>query len=223
VNEGSSITFNVDTANVANGTTLYWEVVNITTNGSPDFSNTFGNFNISNNTGSFSVEAKADTSTEGEQQFYIILRRFGHGSGGGAPIAQSKNVTIIDTSTAPVTPPPVNPPPVTPPPVTPPGPVDGCVLEGRQLNGLAGPITNGVASVTGKATGGGVYGNASGYTADSDFGRAAVHAGILTVGQTGNIRFTNLGQRSSFSSSTANGITTFSWSVAHCAVSISAG
>jgi hypothetical protein len=330
VNEGSSITFNVDTANVANGTTLYWEVVNITTNGNPDFSNTFGNFNISNNTGSFSVEAKADTSTEGAQEFYIILRRFGHGSGGGAPIAQSKNVTIIDTSTAPVTPayqisrvgtsvnegspsnpfniagrdgyvipngtvlywtidtnagdfavssgsvtcnnnlgqvsvtptadlttegsetftfsfrsgsvtgpilvssisyiindtsqattvtPPPPPPPVPPPPVTP----DGCVLEGRLLNGLAGPITNGVASVTGRATGGSVWGSPGAYTDDSDFGRAAVHAGILTVGQTGNIRFTNLGKRSSFSGSTANGITTNSWYLAHCAVSISAG
>jgi hypothetical protein len=222
VNEGSSITFNVDTAYVANGTPIYWDVVNFTTN-TADFPDIYGNFNINNNTGSFSIPVKADTSTEGDQEFYVVLRRFGNGSIGSIPLAQSKLVTIIDTSTAPVTPPPVTPPPVTPPPVTPPVTPDGCVIEGFKPIGANGVITNGVASVTGKATGGGVYGNASGYTTDSDFGVAAVHAGILTAGQTGNIRFTNLGRLPSFLSSTANGITTFSWSVAHCAVSISAG
>jgi hypothetical protein len=104
VDEGSSITFNVDTSNVADGTPIFWEVVNVSTENADfptttNFPDVYGYFNINNNTGSFSVTTKADNSTEGPQEFYIILRRFGHGGGGGSdPIAQSNNVTIIDTS-----------------------------------------------------------------------------------------------------------------------------
>ena len=104
VDEGSSITFNVDTSNVADGTPIYWEVVNVSTENADfptttNFPDVYGYFNINNNTGSFSITTKADNSTEGPQEFYIILRRFGHGGGGGSdPIAQSNNVTIIDTS-----------------------------------------------------------------------------------------------------------------------------
>jgi len=108
--------------------------------------------------------------------------------------------------------------------VPPPSPGGGCVIEGTQLSGLITTITNGVATVLGKSSGGAVWGdNIYGYTSDSDFGKAAVHAGILTVGQTGYVGFTSLGSKPGpFPGTTANGITTSDWGTSWCAILLSA-
>ena len=57
------------------------------------------------------------------------------------------------------------------------------------------------------------------YTNDSDLGTVAVHAGLLSVGQTGVIRVTYVGNRSSFTGSTRYGVTTSNWS-SFCAMTV---
>lgn len=52
---------------------------------------------------------------------------------------------------------------------------------------------------------GGVWGSGI-YTDDSAPGRAAVHAGLLTVGQTGVVKVSVLGAQTGFTGSTANGV-----------------
>lgn len=94
VDEGSSLTFNVATTNVANGTTLYWTVTN-----AGDFATSSGSFTINSNAGSFSVTPVADTATEGAETFSASIRT---GSVSGTIVATSSSVTINDTSTAPV-------------------------------------------------------------------------------------------------------------------------
>ena len=93
VNEGSALTFNVTTTGVANGTTLYWSVIN-----PGDFGTSSGSFTITSNTGSFSVTPTADTSTEGAETFTASVRT---GSLSGTIVATSSSVTINDTSTTP--------------------------------------------------------------------------------------------------------------------------
>ena len=66
VDEGSALTFNVTTANVADATTLYWTVTS-----AADFSTSTGSFTISSNAGSFSVTPTADTTTEGAETFTL--------------------------------------------------------------------------------------------------------------------------------------------------------
>ena len=100
VNEGSSLTFNVSTANVANGTTLYWTINNITT-ADGDFSATSGTVSINSNAGTFSVTAIADSTTEGSQTFTVSLRTTGVS---GTVVDTSTTVTVNDTSTTPWSP-----------------------------------------------------------------------------------------------------------------------
>jgi alpha-tubulin suppressor-like RCC1 family protein len=95
INEGSSGTFTVTTTNVPTGTTLYWTILNSTTNAA-DFSASSGSFTISGGTGSFSVTATADFSTEGAQTFQAEVRTV---STSGTVVATSTSVTINDTST----------------------------------------------------------------------------------------------------------------------------
>jgi hypothetical protein len=91
VNEGSSLTFNVSTTNVVNGTTLYYTITN-----SGDFNApTSGSFSITSNAGSFSVVATADSTTEGAETFTASVRT---GSTSGTVVATSSSVTINDTS-----------------------------------------------------------------------------------------------------------------------------
>lgn len=63
--------------------------------------------------------------------------------------------------------------------------------------------------------------NSYGYTDDSRFNTAVIHAGLLSAGQTGQIKFTYLGIKNNFPSSTSNGITSSSWIGNWCAVSLS--
>jgi hypothetical protein len=93
VNEGNSLTFNVTTTNVFDGTVLYWTVTN-----SGDFSPASGTVVINNNTGSFSVTPTADQTTEGSETFTASIRT---GSTSGTIVATSSSVTINDTSTTP--------------------------------------------------------------------------------------------------------------------------
>ncbi len=67
----------------------------------------------------------------------------------------------------------------------------------------------------------GWVGGSNPYTHDSAFARAAVHAGLLAVGETGTIKRLSMGVMSGFTGSTQNGITTSSWSSAACGVYLS--
>jgi len=93
VNEGSSLTFNVATSNVANGTTLYWSL-----NNSTDFATSSGSFTINSNAATFSVTPTADTTTEGTETFIAYVRTV---STSGTIVATSSTVTINDTSITP--------------------------------------------------------------------------------------------------------------------------
>lgn len=93
VNEGSSLTFNVTTTEVADSTTLYWTVTN-----AGDFTTSSGSFTITSNAGSFSVTPTADSITEGAETFTASVRT---GSTSGTIVATSGSVTINDTSTGP--------------------------------------------------------------------------------------------------------------------------
>jgi len=94
INEGSSGTFNLNTTNISNGTTLYWTINHVTTT-SADFSTTSGSFTINSNTGSFNITTIDDSATEGGETFTVSIRT---GSTSGIVMAISSSVTINDTS-----------------------------------------------------------------------------------------------------------------------------
>jgi hypothetical protein len=97
VNEGSSLTFNVSTTAVPNGTTLYWTIANVSTTNA-DFSATSGTFTINSGAGSFTVTPAADLTTEGAETFNVQVRT---GSTSGTIVATSSNKTVNDTSQTP--------------------------------------------------------------------------------------------------------------------------
>ena len=69
-------------------------------------------------------------------------------------------------------------------------------------------------------TSGTVYGS-SPYSDDSGIAAAAVHAGLISVGQTATIKRTSTGYSYSFVGSTKNGVTTLSWTSGWCGVTLS--
>ncbi len=76
--------------------------------------------------------------------------------------------------------------------------------------------------VTGALAGGTVWGdNTFGYTDDSNWGTAAVHAGLLNVGSKGTIFREVLGMKSGFPGGTQNGVTSTPYAPSWCAVKIS--
>jgi len=93
VDEGSALTMNVATTNVADSTTLYWTVTN-----SGDFGTASGSFTITNNAGSFTVTPTADATTEGSETFTVQIRT---GSITGTVVDTSDSITINDTSLTP--------------------------------------------------------------------------------------------------------------------------
>jgi len=95
VDEGSSLTLNVTTSNVPDGTTLYWTINSNTS----DFSSSSGNFNINSNTGSFSVTPILDLTTEGPETFTVSIRTT---SISGTVVTTSSSITINDISTTPI-------------------------------------------------------------------------------------------------------------------------
>ena len=99
VNESASLTCNVTTTDVGNGTTLYWTIDNVTTSNS-DFSPYNGSFTITSNSGSFSISPIADVTTEGSETCRVTIRTE---SISGIVVATSDSITVNDTS---LTPPP---------------------------------------------------------------------------------------------------------------------
>ena len=99
-NEGSVVTFTVNTVNVADSTTLYWTLGGVSgTVTSNDFTtNTSGTVTISSDTGTVQVTIKNDLTTEGSEQFVLQLRT---DSTSGTVVATSSTVTINDTSLTP--------------------------------------------------------------------------------------------------------------------------
>ena len=95
VDEGGTLTVNVNTTNVANGTTLYWNVVLGSTISSGDFASTSGSFSINSNTGSFDIDTISDTLTEGGEPVTVQIRT---GSNSGTIVLTSDQITISDTS-----------------------------------------------------------------------------------------------------------------------------
>ena len=81
-----------------------------------------------------------------------------------------------------------------------------------------GPYAN--VTVTGATSGGAVYG-VNPYTEDSDFAVAAVHAGLLSAGQTGEIRRVAAGYRNDFTGNANNSVTTLAYNQNKCGVQIS--
>lgn len=99
INEGESLTFNITTTNVPSGTTLYYDINNITTN-SGDFVSSSGTAVINNNRSSFTIDISNDLTTETIESFEARLRV---GSSSGSIVATSNTITINDTSKTPST------------------------------------------------------------------------------------------------------------------------
>jgi hypothetical protein len=97
INEGSVGTFNVETTDVPNGTTLYWNINHISSS-SGDFAENNGAFVVTSNAGLFVITPFADFSTEGAQTFTVSVR-----TGGitGPVVAISALTTVNDTSLTP--------------------------------------------------------------------------------------------------------------------------
>ena len=95
VNEGSALTINVSTANVSDGTTLYWTILGNT----GDFSTISDNFTITSDAGSFTVTPTADATTEGTTETFQVQIRTG--STGGTVVDTTDAITINDTSQTP--------------------------------------------------------------------------------------------------------------------------
>ena len=94
--EGTGFTFNVNTTNVLNYTTLYWYVNNITTSNA-DFSATSGSFTISNGSGIFTVNLVNDLLTEGDEFFTVSIKN----SPSGSTLITTSNIRVNDTSITP--------------------------------------------------------------------------------------------------------------------------
>ena len=100
VNEGETIAFSITTTNVGNGTVLYYDIVNTTTNAGDFTGVTSGSVSILNNSASFSINIKADLTTEGSETFKARLLT---GSSAGSVVATSASISISDTSKTPPT------------------------------------------------------------------------------------------------------------------------
>lgn len=75
---------------------------------------------------------------------------------------------------------------------------------------LAQTPSNG--TFTANASGGSIWGNnATGYTVNSDIGKALLHSGLIPAGMSANVIVTPTGTQSSFTSTTANGVTSSSF------------
>lgn len=101
VNEGGTVTYTVTTTNFGSGT-LYWTQVTgsgLVNSSDMTDSTTSGSVSISNNSGSFTRTLRNDLTTEGAETLRVQLRT---DSTGGTVVATASDVSIGDTSTAPV-------------------------------------------------------------------------------------------------------------------------
>jgi len=95
VNEGSTVSFTVDTQNVNDGTVLYWTTLGVSgTINASDFSGSQieGTVTINSNAASFIRTLSNDVTTEGTESFRIQLRRT---SNTGTIVANSAVVTLF--------------------------------------------------------------------------------------------------------------------------------
>jgi predicted RecA/RadA family phage recombinase len=99
VNEGSTVTYTVNTSGVANGTVLYW--TNSGTTSAQDFTGNAnsGSFTVSADLGSIVRQLTSDLTTEGYETIILQIRT---GSISGPVVATSSTVTITDISLTPV-------------------------------------------------------------------------------------------------------------------------
>jgi hypothetical protein len=97
VNEGSIVTFVVNTTNVADATDLYWTLGTVSgTISTNDFTTSInGSLTINSDTGNTNVTIKNDIKTEGSETFVLQIRT---DSVSGPVVATSSHVTINDTS-----------------------------------------------------------------------------------------------------------------------------
>ena len=97
INEGSSVTFTVNTYQIPNGTSLYYTLAGVSasdiTGGALS-----GSFTISSNTGSVTVTTTNDFVTEGTETLTFQLRTIST----SGTIVLTSNVTINDTSMTPL-------------------------------------------------------------------------------------------------------------------------
>ena len=93
VAEGSSVTFNLTTTNVPNGTTVYWTATG-TGATADDLSILSGSTTISNNASSFAIAVKQDFVVDANQSFEVQIRT---GSTSGSIVTTSPAVSITDT------------------------------------------------------------------------------------------------------------------------------
>ena len=98
VNEGSSVTFTVNTTNFPSGT-LEWEAVLSADMEESDISATSGTVSISSSTGSIVITATSDGFTETGQTESFQIKILNSPDGDGQTLVTSSAVTINDTST----------------------------------------------------------------------------------------------------------------------------
>jgi hypothetical protein len=100
VNEGQSVTFNITSQYVPTGTLVNWRIISISgTLTTSDFSDGVlqGSLTINNATASLTKTLAEDFTTEGQESFALELS-----VPGGAVLATSNPVTVVDTSREPV-------------------------------------------------------------------------------------------------------------------------
>ena len=101
VEEGATCTTTVTTANVDDGTTLYWDAVSVNNVTSADFVSGAmdGSITITSNAATFAVYTEADSATEGPETFKTRLFTDAARTN---QVAESSTITINDTSTGPI-------------------------------------------------------------------------------------------------------------------------
>lgn len=105
INEGATGTFNVTTSNVPDNTLLYWTIEPSVGGAAPsasDFTALSGTVTVSGGSGTFTITASADQTTEGNETYRIFLRTSGFT---GAVVAQQNSFVVNDTSITFVQPP----------------------------------------------------------------------------------------------------------------------
>lgn len=105
VDEGDVITIDVDTTNVANGTSYYWYIpasTGLTLSGSnSDFvGGVNGNITINSNTATITISIREDLLDENTESFTVALKA---NSTATAILAETVPITITDTSAASIT------------------------------------------------------------------------------------------------------------------------
>jgi len=101
INEEQTITFTVNTTGVPDNTTLYYNILGSSGLVATDFLDNAlnGSFVINSNTGTITKTLSLDFTTEGNETFYLIVRRGNVTT--GTVVAITPTITIVDTSISP--------------------------------------------------------------------------------------------------------------------------